>query len=325
MATYALKRLAQSVLVLVGITLITFIALHMGGDPTFLYVGELASDEAIEAIRQRLGFDRPLHVQYLKFLGNLLQGDFGMSLTYREPAINVVLRQFPATIELTTMALLIALVFAIPLGVLAATKRGTPLDGGIMLIAILGQSIPSFWLGIILILFVGLGLKWFPISGYVAILQPLFQGNFMAGLTNIPKALPYLVMPSVTTALFSLSRNARLVRSSMLEVLSQDYIRTARAKGLAGHVVTLRHGLRNAWLPIVTMIGLDFGSMLAGVVVVETVFAWPGVGRLAFEAINQRDIPLVQASVVTFAAVFVLLNLAVDLLYARLDPRIRLS
>lgn len=325
MAAYVLKRLAHTVIVLIGITLITFIALHMGGDPTYLYVGELASDETIAAIRHRLGFDLPLHVQYLKFIGNLVQGDFGMSLTYREPAINVVLRQFPATIELTTMAILIALVFAIPLGILAATRRGTPLDGGIMLLAIMGQSIPSFWLGIILILFVGLGLKWFPISGHVAILAPLLQGNFAAAFANVPKALPYLVMPSVTTALFSLSRNARLVRSSMLEVLSQDYIRTAKAKGLAARVVTLRHGLRNAWLPIVTMIGLDFGAMLAGVVVVETVFAWPGVGRLAFEAINQRDIPLVQASVVTFAAVFVLLNLVVDLLYARLDPRIRLG
>lgn len=325
MAAYVLKRLAQTVIVLIGITLITFIALHMGGDPTFLYVGELASDETIAAIRHRLGFDLPLHVQYLKFLGNLVQGDFGMSLTYREPAIDVVLRQFPATIELTSMAILIALLFAIPLGIIAATKRGTPLDGGIMLIAILGQSIPSFWLGIILILFVGLGLKWFPISGHVAVLEPLFHGKIVTALTNVPKALPFLVMPAVTTALFSLSRNARLVRSSMLEVLSQDYIRTARAKGLAERVITLRHGLRNAWLPIVTMIGLDFGSMLAGVVVVETVFAWPGVGRLAFEAINQRDIPLVQASVVTFAAVFVLLNLLVDLLYTRLDPRIRLA
>lgn len=325
MAAYVLKRLAQTVIVLIGITLITFIALHMGGDPTFLYVGELASDETIAAIRHRLGFDLPLHVQYLKFLGNLVQGDFGMSLTYREPAIDVVLRQFPATIELTSMAILIALLFAIPLGIIAATKRGTPLDGGIMLIAILGQSIPSFWLGIILILFVGLGLKWFPISGHVAVLEPLFHGKIVTALTNVPKALPFLVMPAVTTALFSLSRNARLVRSSMLEVLSQDYIRTARAKGLAERVITLRHGLRNAWLPIVTMIGLDFGSMLAGVVVVETVFAWPGVGRLAFEAINQRDIPLVQASVVTFAAIFVLLNLLVDLLYTRLDPRIRLA
>lgn len=325
MAAYVLKRLAQTVIVLIGITLITFIALHMGGDPTFLYVGELASDETIAAIRHRLGFDLPLHVQYLKFLGNLVQGDFGMSLTYREPAIDVVLRQFPATIELTSMAILIALLFAIPLGIVAATKRGTPLDGGIMLIAILGQSVPSFWLGIILILFVGLGLKWFPISGHVAVLEPLLHGKLVTALTNVPKALPFLVMPAVTTALFSLSRNARLVRSSMLEVLSQDYIRTARAKGLTERVITLKHGLRNAWLPIVTMIGLDFGSMLAGVVVVETVFAWPGVGRLAFEAINQRDIPLVQASVVTFAAVFVLLNLLVDLLYARLDPRIRLA
>jgi ABC-type dipeptide/oligopeptide/nickel transport system permease component len=193
-----------------------------------------------------------------------------------------------------------------------------------MAIAMFGQSIPSFWLGIMLILFVGLGLRILPISGHVPVLGPLLDGHIGTALANLPDATLFVIMPAVTIAVFSLSRNARLVRSSMLEVLSQDYVRTARAKGLGEWAVIVRHALRNAWLPVVTMIGLEFGFMLSGVVVVETIFSWPGVGRLVFNAINQRDIPLVQAAVVMFSLLFVALNLIVDLLYARLDPRVRL-
>ncbi len=235
-----------------------------------------------------------------------------------------MLEHFPATIELTAAAMVLAILLSIPLGILAALNRGTAVDGGIMTLAMVGQSMPSFWLGIILILFIGLGLQWLPISGHVPLIQPLLQGDWLKALTNLPKAIPYLVMPATTIALFSLSRNARLVRSSMLEVLSQDYVRTARAKGLPEHRVVIGHALRNAWLPVVTMLGLEFGFLLSGVVVVETIFSWPGVGRLVFNAINQRDIPLVQAAVISFAIVFVMLNLIVDLIYARLDPRIRL-
>ena len=325
MWAYMTRRILQSLLVIFGVTLITFIALHMGGDPTYLYVSERASTEEIAATRAKLGFDKPLYQQYLGFLGGLAKGDLGTSLTYRTSALGVVLERFPATIELTLSAMLIAVVFAIPFGIVSALWRGTSVDGGIMTIAMFGQSIPSFWLGIMLILFVGLGLRWLPISGHVPVLQPLFQGDFAEAFRNLPRAVPYLLMPAVTISLFSLSRNARLVRSSMLEVLSQDFVRTARAKGVSERGVVIRHALRNAWLPVVTMIGLEFGFLLSGVVVVETVFSWPGVGRLVFNAINQRDIPLVQASVIVFALVFVLLNLLVDLFYARLDPRIRLQ
>ncbi len=325
MWAYITRRLLQSLLVIFGVTLITFVALHLGGDPTYLYVSERASTEEIAATRAKLGFDRPLHVQYLSFLAGLVRGDLGISLTYRTPALGVVLERFPATIELTLSAMFIAIVFAIPFGIVSAMRRGTSVDGGIMTLAMFGQSIPSFWLGIMLILFVGLGLRWLPISGHVPILQPLFSGNFGEALGNLPRAVPYLIMPAFTVSLFSLSRNARLVRSSMLEVLSQDFVRTARAKGLAERGVVLRHALRNAWLPVVTMLGLEFGFLLSGVVVVETIFSWPGVGRLVFNAINQRDIPLVQAAVIVFSLVFVLLNLLVDLFYARLDPRIRLQ
>ena len=325
MWTFIARRLLQSVYVILGVTLLSFIALHMGGDPTFLYVSERASQEEIELIRHALGFDRPLYVQYFSFLGNLAQGDLGNSLGYKTPALGVVLERFPATIELTFAAFAIAIVFAIPLGVLAALYRGTAIDGGIMTLAMFGQSIPGFWLGIMMILVLGLGLGWFPISGHVPVVMPLLQGEVGTALSNIPKAIPYLVMPATTIALFSLSRTARLVRSSMLEVLNQDFVRTARAKGLPEWGVISHHALRNAWMPVVTMLGLEFGFLLSGVVVVETIFSWPGVGRLVFNAISQRDIPLVQASVVIFSLTFVILNLLVDIIYARLDPRIRLG
>lgn len=322
---YTLGRLLQAGVVIVAVTLITFLTLHMAGDPTYLYVSERASEAEIQQVRERLGFNRPLHIQYLSFLGGLARGDTGRSLTFRVPAMRVVLERLPATIELTVMALLIAIIFAIPLGIIAALNRGTAVDGGIMALAMVGQSIPSFWLGIMLILSVGLGLSWLPISGHVPLIEPLLRGDVGQSWRNLPTALRYLMMPAFTISLFSMSRNARLVRSSMLEVLSQDFIRTARSKGLREWGVVLHHALRNAWMPVITMLGLELGFLLSGVVVVETVFSWPGVGRLVFNAINQRDIPLVQSAVIVFSVVFIISNLVVDLLYARLDPRIRLA
>ncbi|MGB1289208.1 MAG: ABC transporter permease, partial [Aggregatilineales bacterium] len=255
----------------------------------------------------------------------LLRGDFGNSLRSKEAALPLVLTRLPATIELTVFAMTLAISLAIPIGIFAALNRGTIFDGGVMLFAIFGQSVPGFWLGIMLILFVGLQLKWLPISGHVPVLQPMLDGNPELALSNIPGALRHLIMPGVTIALFSLSRNARLVRSTMLEVLGEDYIRTARAKGLPGRNVIIGHALRNALIPVITMIGLEFGFLLSGVVVVETVFSWPGLGRFVFLAINQRDIPLVQASVVIFSLLFVGLNLVVDMLYVAVNPRIRLN
>jgi len=324
MLAYLIRRLIQSALVVIGVSVITFLALHIGGDPTYLYVSERATQEEIASTRAKLGFDKPLYVQYARFAEGLAHGDLGTSLTYRTPALNVVLDRFPATMELTLCAMLIATLLAIPLGIMAALHRGKPLDGGIIIFAMVGQSIPSFWFGIMMILFVGLKLRWLPISGRVPVLDPLFAGDFGLALSSLPAAIPYLAMPSLTIAFFSLSRTARLVRSSMLEVLGQDYVRTARSKGLSEFRVVVHHALRNAWLPVVTMLGLEFGFLLSGVVVVETIFSWPGVGRLVFNAINHRDIPLVQAAVIMFSLVFIGLNLLVDVVYARLDPRIHL-
>ena len=325
MTTYLVRRVLQTFVVILGVTLLSFFALFLAGDPTYLYVSERATAEEVASTRAKLGFDRPIHEQYGRYLVGLVTFDLGNSLRSRTPAFELVLERMPATLELTLFAILFATLLAIPIGILSATRRGTPLDGGIMLFAMFGQSMPSFWLGIMLILFVGLGLRWLPISGHVPVLEPLLSGDLPKALANLPDALRHLILPGVTLGVFSLARTARLVRSSMLEVLSQDYVTTAKAKGLSRFTVVMRHAFRNSLIPFVTIIGLEFGFLLSGVVVTETVFSWPGVGRLVFNAINQRDIPVVQAAVVMFSLLFVLLNLAVDVIYTQLDPRIRLS
>jgi len=325
MSTYIIRRLLLSVLVVVGVTLLTFISIHLAGDPTLLYVSDRASAEEIEQARTRLGFDRPLPEQYLKFLGNLVRGDFGNSLQQRVPAMGLVLERLPATLELTILAFVLSILVAIPIGVIAAIRRGTMIDGTLMLLAMFGQSMPSFWLGIMLILFVGVTLGWLPISGHFPLLKPILDGQYGLAAENLGQGLRHLIMPVITVSVFSIARNSRLIRSALLEVLAQDYVLTAHAKGLTERTVLFRHAMRNALIPIVTIIGLQFGFLLSGVIVTETVFSWPGVGRLVFTAIQQRDIPLVQAAVVFFAFLFVGLNLFVDLLYGYLDPRIRLQ
>ena len=325
MGSYLVRRLLQTILVILGVTIISFGTLHLAGDPTLLYISERASDEELAATRAKLGFDKPLPIQYLNYVAGIVRGDFGNSLRARTPAFAMVMERLPATLELTLVAMLLSIVLAIPIGIFSALKRGTPADGGVMLFAMFGQSMPGFWLGIMLILFVGLRLRWLPISGHVPVLQPILQGDFGTAFANIPGSFTHLLLPAITLAVFSLSRNSRLIRSSMLEVLSQDYVTTARAKGLPQRTVIRRHAFRNALIPFVTIIGLEFGFLLSGVVVIETVFSWPGVGRLMFNSINQRDIPVVLAGVVFFSLLFVALNLIVDVVYTLLDPRIRLK
>lgn len=325
MGTYLIRRLFQTTLVILGVTVLAFLTLHMAGDPTYLYVSERASEEEVAETRAKLGFDRPLYEQYFGYIWGLVRGDMGNSLRTRTPAFELVMERLPATIELTLFAMLIAVVFAIPIGIISAMNRGTAFDGGVMIFAMIGQSMPSFWLGIMLILFVALNFRWLPISGHVPVIQPMLEGQWGLAIGNIPEAIRHLILPALTLGVFSLARNARLIRSSMLEVLSLDYVVTARAKGLPSWVVVSRHAFRNALIPFITIIGLEFGFLLSGVVVTETVFSWPGVGRLVFNSINQRDIPVVQSAVVFFSLLFVILNLLVDVIYTLLDPRIRLS
>jgi peptide/nickel transport system permease protein len=299
------RRLVQAVMVLLGVSLVVFLLLHLTGDPATLLLSPDASPDDLRQFRRALGFDRPLLEQYGRFMGGLVQGNFGQSLRYHQPAMRLVLERVPATVELALAALGLALVVAFPAGIFSAVRRGSFWDTLVRLGALLGQSLPTFWLGIMLILVVSVSLGWLPPGG---------RGG--------PE---HLVLPAVTLAGFSMARIARLVRSGMIEVLSQDYIRTARAKGLTELLLLRRHALRNMLIPVVTVIGLDLGTLLGGAVITETIFAWPGIGQLAIAAIQFRDYPLVQAAVFLVAVGYVVVNLLVDVLYTVLNPRIRLE
>ncbi len=305
MLAYIIRRLVQTVFVLLGVSVLSFGTLFLSGDPTMLMVGENWSPQQIADFRHAMGFDRPWWVQYLDFLGKALHGDFGVSLRQQQPTFQLIADRMPATLQLAGAAMAIALVVGLPLGVLAATRRGSIWDNALMLGGLLGQSMPVFWLGLLLIMVFAVGLGWFPVAG--------------------TGGLDHLVLPAVTLGLFSTAYIARMARSSMLEVLGRDYVRTARAKGLSERGVVVRHALRNAMIPLVTVIGLQFGALLGGAVITETIFAWPGVGRLTIQAIQTKDLPLVEACVILLASIFVLVNLLVDLLYTYLDPRIRLT
>lgn len=305
MLKYILRRLVHLVLVMFGISCVVFGVMFLSGDPTLLMVGEGWSVQEIEELRHQMGFDRPWYVQYADFLVNAVQGDFGDSLRQRQPAMGLVLDRMPATIELTAAAMAISIVIAVPVGMLSAIKRNSIWDNIAMFLALLGQAMPVFWLGLLLILLFGVELQWLPISG-------------RGGITH-------LILPALTLGLYSTARNARMIRSSLLEVMGQDYIRTARAKGLGEWSVVYRHALRNALVPVITLIGLQVGVLLGGAVVTETIFAWPGVGRLVINAIHGKDYPVVQAAVLLLAVIVVVTNLLVDLAYAYLDPRVRFS
>jgi peptide/nickel transport system permease protein len=304
MTAYLLRRLAQSVLVLLGVSFVVFFILYLTGDPALLLLPPDATAEDIQTFREAMGFNDPFLVQYGRFLGGALRGDFGQSVRHGEPAFHLVVERLPATLELSGAALLVALLLAIPAGVVSAVRRNTALDYVATIVALLGQSMPTFWLGIMLILIFSVQFNFLPSSG---------RGG-----------LEHLVLPAVTLGLFTTARITRLTRSGMLEVLNQDYIRTARAKGVNGSPVVWKHAFKNAAIPIVTIVGIELGTLLGGSVITETIFAWPGVGRLSVQAIYNRDYPVVQAAVFLLASTFVLVNLVVDVLYTCLDPRIRL-
>ena len=304
MKVYLLRRFLQSLLVLLGVSFVVFGILFLTGDPALVLLPPDASAEDIEKFRQSMGFNDPFFVQYGRFLAGALRGDFGQSIRHGEPAFDLVVERMPATFELSGAALAIALCLAIPAGIVSAVRRNTVIDYFSTVVALLGQSMPTFWLGIMLILLFSVQLNLLPSSG---------RGGWQ-----------HMLLPAITLGLFTTARITRLTRSGMLEVLSQDYIRTARAKGVANPPVVWKHALKNAAIPIVTIVGIELGTLLGGSVITETIFAWPGVGRLSVQAIYNRDYPVVQAAVFTLSATFVLVNLIVDMLYTYLDPRIRL-
>ena len=314
MRRYLARRLLLLVPVLAGVLIVIFMVLHLSpGDPVEIMLGSQATQEDRARLRADLGLDQPLHVQYVRWLGHVVRGDLGRSLWMKRPVLAEVLGRFKATLILTGTALVLSTVAGIALGVASASRPHSMLDRTSTAASLFGASMPSFWLGIVLMVVFALRLGWLPASGMYA---PYGGGD-------LRDLLAHLVLPAVTLAAASVTIVARLTRAAMLETLGQDYIRTARAKGVVERRVVLRHGLKNALIPIVTVIGVQAGYLLGGAVLTETVFAWPGVGTLMVQGILARDFPLVQGCVLVVALSFVLVNLAVDLLYAWLDPRIR--
>jgi ABC-type dipeptide/oligopeptide/nickel transport system permease component len=302
-AQYVQRRLGQAVLVVAGITLVVFFLARLApGDPVDLMLPPDALPEERQAMRESLGLDQPIVVQYTIFLQRAVQGDFGRSLYYKKPVMLIIAEHLPRTLLLAAAALAISLAVAIPVGVLAAARRDSLFDYLATFLALLGHSLPGYWLGLMLILLLAVTLRWLPTSGY-----------------ETPQ---HLVMPALTLGVSLMAIVMRLTRSGMLDVLNEDYIRTARAKGVGERGVIVRHALQNTLIPLVTVVGLQLGSLLSGAVIIETVFAWSGVGLVLVTAIGARDYPLIQAGVLFVSIIFVVTNLLVDLLYAALDPRI---
>lgn len=306
MPNYLLARLYSSLWVTFGVVSLVFFLIHwVPGDPVDVMLGESFAATDREALRHALGLDRPLLAQWGGFLAAVASGDLGQSLYNQEPVGSLLAQRFGATAELTGAALMIALLIALPAGIIAAARRGSAWDMGAMGFSLLGVSIPNFWLGPLLVLAFSLGLGWFPVSG---------RGEPLS-----------LVLPAITLGTALAAVLSRMIRSSLLEIMSEDFIRTARAKGLSPYQVWVRHGLRNAWLPVLTVLGMQLGALLGGAVITETVFNWPGIGSLLVESIQRRDYPVVQGTVLMISLCYVLINFATDLLYARIDPRIRLG
>jgi len=287
-----------------GVITVVFLLIHLiPGDPVDVMLGETARAADKVRLRRQLGLDRPLPVQYARYLGHMVRGDLGRSLHSGRPVRRMIVARYPATMELASAALLVALLIALPLGLLTAARRGSYIDLLGRSVAILGGSMPNFWLGPLLILVFAIGLEWTPVSG---------RGG-----------LPHLVLPAVTLGLGMAAILTRMLRATLLERLSEDYIRTARAKGVSEHIVLIKHALRGAVLPVITILGLQTGALLAGAIITETIFAWPGIGRLTLLAIQTRDYPLVQGCILVIALSYVLVNLATDLMYGVVDPRLR--
>jgi len=326
MLGYVLRRTGNIVIVLFGMTVFVFLLLHLApGSPVYRLVGEQTTPEEIVELERKFGLDQPLPVQYLRFVGNALHGDLGTSVIYSTPASDLLFERLPATLELTLAATVVTLVLAIPAGILMSVRRRTWVDYLGTLITIGGVSVPAFWLGLMLILVFAVDFGWFAVSGKG---PPLAQGVvdvFYGDFSTLGEALRHLVLPAITLGAFQLAFLSRLTRSSILEELGQNYVRAARARGLPRFLVIAKHALRNALLPVLTVFGLELGSLIGGAVITEGVFAWPGVGQLIFQAVSGRDYPLAQAGILIIGTFVVLLTFMVDLAYGFIDPRIRYS
>jgi peptide/nickel transport system permease protein len=304
MGQYLLRRSLHGVVVLFGVSVIVFLLMHLGGDPVAVLLPLDAPPEQVAAFRHEMGFDRPLPVQYVYFLSRAVRGDFGYSYHYRTDAMSIVLRRLPATLNLTAAAMLATLLVSIPVGILAALRKGSWVDMLVRVLVLLGQAVPGFWLALVLIMIFAVRLRWLPVSG---------AGGWRS-----------LVLPAVVAGSFSMATVTRLLRGNLVETLAETYIMVARGKGLPGHLIITRHALKNAAIPTITVIGLQMGWLLGGAVISEVVFAYPGMGRLAVTAISYRDVPVVQSFVAVTALIVVVINLGMDALYVWADPRIRL-
>jgi peptide/nickel transport system permease protein len=329
---YAIQRSLTVIPVLLGVSVLVFSFIHLiPGDPASVMLGEKATPERADAVRRQLGLDRPIHEQYVIYMGKVLRGDLGTSVVRGDPVLPDILRRFPATVELALAAITLALLAGIPVGIVSAVWRRSVLDSLARVWALVGVSMPIFWLGLMLAWVFGVELGWLPtgfrmeagtsfqpITNFI-ILDSLIRWDGVALLD----ALRHLILPALALATIPLAVIARMTRASMLETLSRDYIRTAQAKGLSGRVVILRHALGNALLPVLTVIGLQVGSLLAGAILTETIFSWPGIGRWVYESISSRDYTIVQGASLFIAVIVVVVNMLTDLLYAAVDPRIK--
>jgi peptide/nickel transport system permease protein len=332
MFKYIIKRILLLIPVLLGVSLMVFLVMHIfTTDPAAIILGQHATTEQIEVLREELGFNKPLYIQYFNFLKELLHGNLGNSLITKSSVTAEFFARFPATIELALTAIIFASIFGVLVGIISAVKQNSIIDYISMIGALLGVSMPIFWLGLIFILVFAVKLRWFPVSGRIQLgMEPshvtglyLLDSILTGDMDAFVSSLKHLVLPAVALGSYSMAIIARMTRSTMLETIRQDYVRTARAKGLFERAVILVHAFRNAIIPVITVIGLQLGTLLGGAVLTETVFAWPGVGSYTVDAILKSDFPVVQGSVIMMAIIFVLVNLIVDLLYGYLDPRIK--
>jgi peptide/nickel transport system permease protein len=304
MKTFLFRRLLILLPVLLGVITLVFSLIHLiPGDPVVAMLGEQASAADVQNLRQQLKLNEPLHIQYFLYIKSLIKGDLGISLITEEPVSHIILKHYPATIELALASILIALAISLPLGIISATHKNKPIDHVSRLLALLGLSMPNFWLGPMLIIIFSLKLNIFPVSG--------------------PGGLNHIILPAVTLGTAMAAFLTRIIRSSMLEELSKEYIRTARAKGLSKWRIIFKHALKNALIPVLTIIGLQFGVLLTGAIITETIFSWPGIGRMTIQAIQQRNYPLVQGAILSISVTYIFINTITDIAYAWLNPRIR--